>query len=244
MVIWYQPLNQMSPLKNSQLFFFPDGRERQVSGLASISQRNVNKRLNKAISVYFEPSVKYNYYISNRQGVVEMAIWISRYSNKELQKDGKYYPVGISIGVPKFPLGYTVREQCYSLAPKGYMLNMELEKFIPAYYGKLADIGDQRIIDMVMRLDSKARAEGKELVLLCYEDVRIPEDWCHRTVFAQWWAEKVGEVIEELPDPNPPKVKKPVKAKEDNKKPAEKAQKPDNSYQQMDLFGMFGMAGN
>ena len=33
-----------------------------------------------------------------------MAIWISRYSNKELQS-GKYYPVGISIGTPKFPLG-------------------------------------------------------------------------------------------------------------------------------------------
>lgn len=49
-----------------------------------------------------------------------MAIWISRYSNKELQS-GKYYPVGISIGTPKFPLGYTLRKQCYSLAPKGYM---------------------------------------------------------------------------------------------------------------------------
>lgn len=49
-----------------------------------------------------------------------MAIWISRYSNKELQS-GKYYPVGISIGTPKFPLGYTLRKQCYSLAPKGYI---------------------------------------------------------------------------------------------------------------------------
>ena len=50
-----------------------------------------------------------------------MAIWISRYSNKELQS-GKYYPVGISIGTPKFPLGYTLRKQCYSLAPKGYIV--------------------------------------------------------------------------------------------------------------------------
>lgn len=65
-----------------------------------------------------------------------MAIWISRYSNKELQS-GKYYPVGISIGTPKFPLGYTLRKQCYSLAPKGYMLNMELERFKPAYYETL-----------------------------------------------------------------------------------------------------------
>lgn len=87
-----------------------------------------------------------------------MAIWISRYSNKELQS-GKYYPVGVSIGTPKFPLGYMLRKQCYSLAPKGYMLNMELERFKPAYYEKLEGIGTDRIIDMVQRMDEEARAE-------------------------------------------------------------------------------------
>lgn len=50
-----------------------------------------------------------------------MAIWTSRYSNKELvENKDKYYCVGISLGTPKFPLGYTVEQQCYSLAPKGY----------------------------------------------------------------------------------------------------------------------------
>lgn len=169
-----------------------------------------------------------------------MAIWISRYSNKELQ-NGNYYPVGISIGTPRFPLGYTIREQCYSLAPKGYMLNMSLEAFKPAYYQKLEGIGEDKIINMVMRLDQSAQAEGKELVLLCYEDVRVPEDWCHRTVFAEWWAEHVGEVIEELPDPSEPKLKKPAKSKEESKKPAKEAEKPDNSYQQMTLFGLAGI---
>jgi hypothetical protein len=170
-----------------------------------------------------------------------MAIWVSRYTNKELQS-GKYYPVGISIGTPKFPLGYTLVKQCYSLAPKGYMLNMDLERFKPAYYEKLETIGTQRIIDMVCKMDDEARAEGKELVLLCYEDVRIPEDWCHRTVFAEWWAENTGELIEELPDPTPPKVKKPQKAKEESKKPVKEAEKSeDNKYQQMSLFGMAGI---
>ncbi len=169
-----------------------------------------------------------------------MAIWVSRYSNKGLQ-NGNYYPVGISIGVPKFHLGYELKEQCYSLAPKGYMLNMDLERFKPAYYKKLEGIGTDRIINMVTRLDEKARAEGKELVLLCYEDVRVPEYWCHRTVFTEWWAEQMGEIIEELPDPTPPKVKKPVKAKEESKKPAKEPVKADSSYQQMSLFGMAGI---
>ena len=72
------------------------------------------------------------------------------------------------------------------------MLNMDLERFKPAYYEKLAGIGNGKIIDMVQCMDEEARAEGKELVLLCYEDVRVPGDWCHRTVFAEWWAEKPG----------------------------------------------------
>ena len=105
-----------------------------------------------------------------------MAIWTSRYSNKELvENKDKYYCVGISLGTPKFPLGYNIEQQCYSLAPKGYMLRMELEKFSEEYYRKLEGIGSDRIIDMVMRFEKRASDEGKELVLLCYEDVRIPE---------------------------------------------------------------------
>lgn len=169
-----------------------------------------------------------------------MAIWISRYSNKEVP-NGNYYPVGISIGTPKFPLGYQIREQCYSLAPKGYMLRMELEEFKKAYYGKLDGIGADRIISMVERLNRSAQAEGKELVLLCFEDVRVPGDWCHRTVFAEWWAEHTGEIISELPDPSEPKIKKPTKSKEESKKPAKGAEQPDNGYQQMSLFGMAGI---
>lgn len=163
-----------------------------------------------------------------------MAIWTSRYSNKELQKD-KYYPVGISIGAPRFRLSYTIRERCYSLAPKGYMLDMEYDRFKDAYYGKLEDIGVDKIIDMVKRFDERARQEGKELVLLCFEDVRIQEDWCHRTVFAQWWAEQTGELIKELPDPTPPKQKKVSNSKAGSEKLSQKPQR-DERYQQMSFL--------
>lgn len=168
-----------------------------------------------------------------------MAIWISRYSNKELP-NGNYYPVGISIGQPRYHLGYELREQCYSLAPKGYMLNMDIERFRTAYYEKLEGIGKEKIISMVTRLDEKARSEGKELVFLCFEDVRVEGDWCHRTIFAEWCAENMGEIIEELPDPTPPKGKKPAKTI-DNTKPVKEAVKEDSGYQQMSLLGMAGI---
>ena len=147
-----------------------------------------------------------------------MGIYTSRYSNKELA-DGKYYCVGISIGTPKFKLAYRLEN---------------LEDFKKAYYEKLNGIGKDRIINMVMKMERDAAAQGKDLVLLCYEDVRIPEDWCHRTVFAEWWVENTGEIIEELPDPNPPKGKKVATT---SKKP-EVQTKPDDGYQQMSLFGM------
>lgn len=167
-----------------------------------------------------------------------MSIWTSRYSNKQLQNEG-YYPVGISIGKPRFRTGYVIKEQCYSLAPKGYMLHMEKEPYAKEYIKKLEDIGTEKIIQMIRRMDRVAKSVGEELVLLCFEDIRIPEDWCHRRLFADWWKEKTGEVIEELPDPTPPKAKK--KSKDDGKKSVKESAKQDSGCKQMSLFDC-GMA--
>lgn len=136
-----------------------------------------------------------------------MAIYTARYGNKTLREEG-YYPVGISIGAPRFPLGYELREQCYALAPKGYMLKMEYEPYCEAYFKKLEEIGVDKIIGIVQRLDHKARDEDKSLVLLCFEDIRKPEQWCHRTLFAEWWKQKTGEIITELEEAEPLKQAK------------------------------------
>ena len=201
--------------------------------------------------MYIKQLACYNICIHNictcKKGVTEMAIWTSRYSNKELSNNKqKYYCVGISLGKPKFPLGYALESQCYSLAPKGYMLNMEYEEYKEAYYQKLNDIGAMKIIDMVGKFELIAAMEGKELVFLCYEDIRNPEDWCHRTMFAQWYMEQTGEIIRELADPNPPKGKR-KKESEAVKKVQSKDerslsdQKEDSGFRQMSLFEMAGL---
>ena len=68
--------------------------------------------------------------------------------------------------------------------------------------------------DYIRKLLAGYELLGRDVVLLCYEDVRKGEsDWCHRTIFADWWQEKTGEVIPELPDPSPVKgVRKTKKA--------------------------------
>ena len=104
-----------------------------------------------------------------------MAIMTGRYSNKELRNDG-YYPVGISVGKPRFSTGYEIREQCYALAPRYDMLKLGYEEYKAEYFKKLDKIGVDKIISIVQRLDAKAQEEDKKLVLLCFEDIRkMPE---------------------------------------------------------------------
>ena len=74
-----------------------------------------------------------------------MAIMTGRYSNKELRNDG-YYPVGISVGKPRFSTGYEIREQCYALAPRYDMLKLGYEEYKAEYFKKLDKIGVDKII--------------------------------------------------------------------------------------------------
>lgn len=171
-----------------------------------------------------------------------MAIYTSRYSNKKLREEG-YYPVGISVGTPRFNTGYILREKCYALAPTGQMLHLDYEPYRHQYMEKLNRLGAEKVIGIVNQLEMKASDEGKALVLLCFEDIRNGVDWCHRTLFAEWWMEHTGEMITELEDPSPVKpVKKPVTTvstvRNEEKKPTkvEACTLPPEEYTQMRLY--------
>lgn len=128
-------------------------------------------------------------------------IYTSRFSNPEL-RSGKYTAVRISLGTPKWPLGYNLDAELPDLMPFGLLNKFDTyEDFKPAYFARLNQKGVQRILTQLQRLE---RQTGKDVVLLCYEDIRKgPEDWCHRRAFAEWWLEVTGEVIPELTDPTP-----------------------------------------
>lgn len=128
-------------------------------------------------------------------------IYTSRYSNPEL-KTGKYTVVGITRGAPKFPLQYRLDGNIMDIAPPGYLFNeYDRARFTPAYFRHMDKAGVNRIAQILRGYE----AMGKPVVLCCYEDVRKPNEWCHRLVFAEWWMSRTGEVIEELPDPSPNK---------------------------------------
>jgi hypothetical protein len=127
-----------------------------------------------------------------------MKLYTSRYGNENIEKSD-VVPVGITLGKPKQPLRYQVAAYLRDLAPDGHMFQIyDRTEFTPLFFRKLDSIGVNSIkrqLDQVSR-----RHGGKDIVLLCYEDVRKPGEWCHRLVFAEWWEARTGERIEEFPD--------------------------------------------
>lgn len=151
-------------------------------------------------------------------------VYTSRYSNPELAT-GNYTVVGITRGAPKFPLRYQVVGNIMEIAPPGYLFGeYDRTRFTGSYFKNMDKIGVGKIHTLI----SKYLNLGKDVVLCCYEDVRKPNEWCHRLVFAEWWLKRTGEVITELQDPStvkvpreakPPKPKEPEKAKQEEPGP-------------------------
>lgn len=136
-------------------------------------------------------------------------IYTSRYSNPEL-KSGKYTAVRISLGAPRWDVGYIISGEINILKPYGLFGKYDNDKqSFEAEYRKLLEKSG---VELINRKLEEFKRFGKDVVLLCYEDVRKGEnDWCHRIMFAKWWKEQTGETINELFDPTTPKIEKPSK---------------------------------
>lgn len=135
-------------------------------------------------------------------------IYTSRFSNPEL-KSGKYTVVGIVRGVPRFKLGYERAGNIIDIAPPREIFNIsDNQIFTDLYVKHLNAVGFDRISEQI----KKYITCDKDLVLCCYEDVRIPNEHCHRLAFSKWWFSKTGEVIPELKDDSQPRLKRKQKA--------------------------------
>ena len=146
-------------------------------------------------------------------------IYTSRFQNPEL-KSGNYTVVGIVRGLPRFKLGYERAGNIIDIAPPREIFHInDRAQFTVPYMAHLDSIGVESILAQIQKYVEL----GKDVVLCCYEDVREPDEWCHRLVFAEWWFRKTGQVISELKDDSPVKVKK--KAAVIPKPPEEKPKK-------------------
>ena len=120
-----------------------------------------------------------------------MQIYTSRYHNKTVAS-GDFTPVGISQGNARF-LKYTP-VYLRALAPTRAMIKMtDKVAYQEAYVKILDDLGIANIQKMLAEASG-----GKPIALLCFEDLRKSELWCHRTMFAEWYEQQTGQKVEEL----------------------------------------------
>lgn len=99
-------------------------------------------------------------------------------------KTGKYTAIRISVGSPRWNIGYQIAGAISELMPKGIYGKYDNDKaaYEAAYRGRLDYFGVQHIRQLLAACEQP----DKDIVLLCYEDVRKGEsDWCHRTMFWQ-----------------------------------------------------------
>src|SRR5262249_37011795 len=124
-----------------------------------------------------------------------MRVFTARYSNPAVEHS-ILVPVRITRGFPRFKLRYTLGGTVMELAPERALFNLPDEEFDAAYRRHLDQVG----VDAIRRwLEAVSEANGgRDLVLLCFEDLRRPGEGCHRRKFAEFWQEKTGEVVEEL----------------------------------------------
>jgi hypothetical protein len=125
-----------------------------------------------------------------------LTIATSRYRAGEKILASGLAPVGTTTGAPRFPLGYELAGNVGMLAPYGLRSIQDRAEFEAAYRARLDRFGVEKIRRVLSALALGADAEG--VVLLCFEDVDDPAQWCHRSIFAAWWCEQTGERVLEL----------------------------------------------
>jgi hypothetical protein len=106
-------------------------------------------------------------------------------------------PVGITVGKPKFPLRYRIAAVIPELAPHGDLFAInDRDEFTRRYRARLDQVGIQALMARFEQIASSA--EDDRLVLLCFEDLTRPGEWCHRRIAAEWLEEHAGIDVPEV----------------------------------------------
>ena len=123
-----------------------------------------------------------------------MKLYTSRYGNRKLATRHDLLKVSLSLGLPRWPVKYEISSRLKPLAPEGQLFHVhDRERFKALYYTKMDGLGVEYVRGLL-----EETSDGRDLVLLCFEDLRGTGKWCHRRVFAEWWQDRTGETVEDL----------------------------------------------
>jgi len=115
-------------------------------------------------------------------------IYTSYFGNLRNLRD--YTPVAISRGVPQWYTGKVYQK----VAPPYELLRQGIsrDEYLGRYLMMLDRIG---FVDIWNDLTAIPKFQGKPLVLLCYESLKKPGEWCHRTMLSEWMNGFLGKEV-------------------------------------------------
>ncbi|MGW7542185.1 hypothetical protein ACWGKQ_13835 [Streptomyces sp. NPDC054770] len=105
-------------------------------------------------------------------------------------------PVRVTLGAPRWTLPYTLEHQVREAAPSRNYFDAARSLYEAEYLAQLDRHGVEFFASRFQEI--AVTAGDPRLVLLCFEDLSKPEQWCHRRMFAAWWQEKTGAQVREL----------------------------------------------
>ena len=127
-----------------------------------------------------------------------LTIATSRYSARDLIVASGLAPVRITLGAPKFPLGYQLAGEVPELAPSPRIFRLEWERFAPAYLRQLDRVDWLAVEEQLCSIAAAAGSLG--CVWLCFENV-LRGEFCHRRLAARHWEAQTGYLVPELGTP-------------------------------------------
>lgn len=107
-------------------------------------------------------------------------------------------PVRTTAGHPRFPLTYQLGGIARSVTPTRDLLKIEAEDAYEWAYRRLLAARGLDTIREELTAIAGVNDLDSPLVLLCFDKLSKPGNWCHRTMFARWWTEETGEPVPEL----------------------------------------------
>ena len=104
------------------------------------------------------------------------------------------------VSISRFPPSWYIGKQFMALAPSPTLLsdsrhnNLSYEAYLERYTSEtLSKLDVETVYNNIL-----IAAGGKEPVLLCFEDLTKPGEWCHRRIVSGWFFKELGVTVPEF----------------------------------------------
>ncbi|MGA5497735.1 hypothetical protein ACPCSP_25565 [Streptomyces cinereoruber] len=107
-------------------------------------------------------------------------------------------PVRTTVGHPRFALSYQLAGHARLVTPTRPLLKIEARDAYEFSYRRMLEGHVFGNIQRELLRIAGAYDLDSPVVLLCFDRLNVPGNWCHRTMFAAWWTEQTGDEVPEL----------------------------------------------